>query len=244
MFWARFRPILVKKLFNVFAISNLFVISMAFILSLSFVGRGSLVLFLDKMSFNVFHVFLISCLNFWNVISKYNVLAVRMLHFNMLLYFFRLMSKVLCSIVFGCNCFSLAYNLSRERIDYFNNPRVIHLDLLCLYLLNLINLHGMCLFLKFTLHQLHNASVSFVVVVLKALVSSLLVGRGLIHWVSHPCHSSQCQLYRNGSKSFSRSTKTSVIHSLPLKSRPDAWWPSESIPSVVLRPFPGFIGFV
>ena len=64
MFWARFRPILVKKLFNVFAISNLFVISMAFIFSLSFVGRGSLVLFHDKMSFNVFHVFLISYLNF------------------------------------------------------------------------------------------------------------------------------------------------------------------------------------
>ena len=64
MCWARFRPILVQKLFNVFAISNLFVISMAFILSLSFVGRGSLVLFLDKLSFNVFHVFLISYLNF------------------------------------------------------------------------------------------------------------------------------------------------------------------------------------
>ena len=31
------------------------------------------------------------------------------------------MGKVLCSIVFGCNLFSLAYNLSRERID-FNNP--------------------------------------------------------------------------------------------------------------------------
>ena len=73
-----------KKLFNVFAISNVFVISLAFICSLSFEGRGSLVLFLDKMSFNVFHVFLISYLNFLNVISKYNVLAVRMLCFNML----------------------------------------------------------------------------------------------------------------------------------------------------------------
>ena len=31
MFWARFRPILVKKLFKVFAISNVFVISLAFI---------------------------------------------------------------------------------------------------------------------------------------------------------------------------------------------------------------------
>ena len=73
MFWARFRPILVKKLFTVFAISNLFVISLAFIFPLSFVGRGSLALFLDKMSFNIFHVFLISYLNFLNVISKYNV---------------------------------------------------------------------------------------------------------------------------------------------------------------------------
>ena len=58
MFWARFRPILVQKLFNAFAISNLFVISMAFIFSLSFVGRGSLVVFLDKMSFNVSMCFL------------------------------------------------------------------------------------------------------------------------------------------------------------------------------------------
>ena len=49
MFWARFRPILVEKLFKVFAISNVFVISMTFIFPLSFVGRGSLVLFLDKM---------------------------------------------------------------------------------------------------------------------------------------------------------------------------------------------------
>ena len=73
-------------------------------------------------------------------------MAVRMLRFNMLLYVFRLISKVLSSIVFGCNLFSQAYNLSRERID-FNNPRVIHFDLLCLNLLNLINLHGMCLFL-------------------------------------------------------------------------------------------------
>ena len=64
MFWTRFRPILVKKLFKVFAISNVFVISMTYIFPLSFVGRGSLVLFLDKMSFNVFHVFLISYLNF------------------------------------------------------------------------------------------------------------------------------------------------------------------------------------
>ena len=58
MFWVRFRPILVKKLFKVFAISNVFVISMAFSFALSFVRRGSLDLFLDKMSFNVFHVFL------------------------------------------------------------------------------------------------------------------------------------------------------------------------------------------
>ena len=64
MFWARFRPILVKKLFNVFAISNVFVISMTSIFPLSFVGRGSLVSFLHKMSFNVFHVFLISYLIF------------------------------------------------------------------------------------------------------------------------------------------------------------------------------------
>ena len=64
MFWARFQPILVKKLFKVFAISNVFVISLSFIFPLSFVGRGSLALFLDKMSFNVFHVFLISYLNF------------------------------------------------------------------------------------------------------------------------------------------------------------------------------------
>ena len=56
MFWARLRPILVKKLFNVFAISNVFVVSLSFISPLNFVGRGSLVLFLDKMSFNVFHV--------------------------------------------------------------------------------------------------------------------------------------------------------------------------------------------
>ena len=53
MFWAIFRPILVKKLFKVFAISNVFVISMTFIFPLSSVGRGSLVLFLDKMPFNV-----------------------------------------------------------------------------------------------------------------------------------------------------------------------------------------------
>ena len=59
MFLARFRPILVKKLFKVFAISNVFVISMPSIFPLSFVGMGSLVLFLDKMSFNVFHVLLI-----------------------------------------------------------------------------------------------------------------------------------------------------------------------------------------
>ena len=64
MFWARFQPILVKKLFKVFAISNVFVISLSFIFPLSFVGRGSLALFLDTMSFNVFHVFLISYLNF------------------------------------------------------------------------------------------------------------------------------------------------------------------------------------
>ena len=69
-----------------------------------------------------------------------------MLRFNVLLYVLRLMSKVLCSIVFGCNLFSLAYNLSRERID-FNNPCVIHFDFFYLYLMNLINLHGMCLFL-------------------------------------------------------------------------------------------------
>ena len=63
MFWARFRPIPVKQLFKVIAISNVFVISMAFIFPLSFVGRGSLVLFLDKMAFNIFHLFLISYLN-------------------------------------------------------------------------------------------------------------------------------------------------------------------------------------
>ena len=107
-----------KKLIKLFAISNVFVIPMAFIFPLSFVGRGSLVLFLDKISFNVFNVFLISYLNFLNVISKCNVLAVRMLRFNMLLHVFRLMSKVLCSTVFGCNLFSLTYNLSRERIDF------------------------------------------------------------------------------------------------------------------------------
>ena len=104
---------------------------MAFIFPLSFVGRGTLVFFLYKMSFNVFDVFLVSYLNFFNVISKYNVLAVRMLRFNMLLYVFRLMSKVLCSIVFGCNLFSLAYNLSRERID-FNNLCVIHFEFVVL----------------------------------------------------------------------------------------------------------------
>ena len=62
----------------------------------------------------------------------------------MLLYVLGLMSKVLSSIVFGCNLFGLAYNVSRERID-FNNTCVIHFHFLCLYLLNLINLHGMCL---------------------------------------------------------------------------------------------------
>ena len=33
--------------------------------------------------------------------------------------------------MFGCNLFSLAYNLSRERID-FNNPQVIHFDFVVL----------------------------------------------------------------------------------------------------------------
>ena len=76
MLWVRFQPILVKRLFKLFAIYNVFVISMAFIFPLSFVGRGTFVFFLYKMSFNVFHVFLVSYLNFLNVISKYNVLAV------------------------------------------------------------------------------------------------------------------------------------------------------------------------
>ena len=68
MLLARFEPILVKYVLNIFHISNMLVISVLF--SLIIMGDNSFILFLDKISF-IFslYVFLMSCLNLMKVVS-------------------------------------------------------------------------------------------------------------------------------------------------------------------------------
>ena len=81
MFEARLGPILVKKVLNLFAIS--FVSVMVTAASLNKLGNALFDLFLDKISFIVFHVFFISFLKFVKQDSKYVFLADRMLRLKL-----------------------------------------------------------------------------------------------------------------------------------------------------------------
>ena len=79
----RLKPILVKKLLNSVAMCNWFVIS--FPLMLRDLGKELVLWFLERISFIVFQVFLISDLYLLKVDSRKRCLASRMLLFNILL---------------------------------------------------------------------------------------------------------------------------------------------------------------
>ena len=128
------------------AMSSLFVISLLFML----IGVGKLFLlpFLEMISFIVFHVFLISDLYLVKVDARNCCLAARRLIFNILLCVLRVIYIISYSLELGFVNFILLYRLSRHLIE-FSSPLVIHLYFLCLYLLNVTNLHDICLFFAF-----------------------------------------------------------------------------------------------
>ena len=144
MFEARLGPILVKKVLNLFAIY--FVSVMVTPASLNKLGNALFDLFLDKISFIVFHVFFISFLKFVKQDSKYVFLAYRMLRLSIVLYILRLYLSTLYSGESGLVNFKCLYSLSRYLI-YLKIPWVIQEDKLCFCLLNFITLLVMNLFL-------------------------------------------------------------------------------------------------
>ena len=72
-----------------------------------------------------------------------NVLAAWMLLFNMVLYVFKFVFRVLYFCVPGLVFFNFEYNLSLYLID-LSNHCVIHFDFLRLYFKKLTNLQGIC----------------------------------------------------------------------------------------------------
>ena len=112
-------------------------------------GKFVLLLFLEIISFIVFHVFLISDLYLAKVDARNCCLAARMLIFNILLYVLRLIYIISYFLEEGFVNFILLYRLSWNLI-YFSRPLVIHLDFLCLYLVNFTNLHDMLIFCFFS----------------------------------------------------------------------------------------------
>ena len=89
MFFARFGPILVKKVLNLSAISFESVrVSPAYVEKLG--NELFDLLFLDKISFIVFHVFFMSYLQFVKRAAKYIFFANRILRLSTLLCAFKL----------------------------------------------------------------------------------------------------------------------------------------------------------
>ena len=123
--------------------SSLFVISVLFMLIS--VGKLFLLLFLEIISFIVFHVFLISDLYLVKVDARNCCLAARMFIFNILLYVLRLIYIISFSLEVGFVNFILLYRLSWNLFEFSS----LHLDFLCLYLLNFTNLHDMLIFCLF-----------------------------------------------------------------------------------------------
>ena len=89
-------------------------------------GDHSFILSIDKISFMIFHVFLMPCLNLANVVSKYIFLAAWILLFNLALYVFKFMCRY-CILVGWVLSFNFEYNLSLYLIN-LSNPCFIHFD--------------------------------------------------------------------------------------------------------------------
>ena len=87
----------------------------------------------------VFHVFLISDFYLSNLDAKNCCLAADMLRLGIILNVLRLMLNISYSLEPGLVTFIFLYQLSLNLLDR-SNPRVIHFDLLCLYLLNFTSL--------------------------------------------------------------------------------------------------------
>ena len=90
-------------------------------------------------------MFLISNLYLTKVDARNCCLAARMLIFNNLLYVLRLIYIISYSLEVGFVNFIILFRLSRN-LSKLSSPLVIHLDLLCLYLLNFTNLQDIWLF--------------------------------------------------------------------------------------------------